>query len=215
VAAISRVNEEEYITESTPWIENADHSNYAISKQAAEREVWRGIAEGLNAVMVNPGIIIGPGNWNSGSGKLFKSVWNGLKFYSEGMSGFVSAADVARCMYALMESEINAERYIVIAENLTYREVLFQIADCLNKKRPEWKANKLLSGMAWRMSALASFFTGQNPLITRETAASGLRKVEYSNDKIRKATRIEFEKVKEAVEKTAAEFLRQHQPALR
>ncbi len=90
VAAINRLHEEEIITESTPWEENADNSNYAVSKQAAEREVWRGMAEGLKAVIVNPGIIIGPGNWNSGSGKLFSSVWNRLKFYSEGMSGSLS-----------------------------------------------------------------------------------------------------------------------------
>lgn len=215
VAAINRVKEDEWITENTTWNENAGHSHYAISKQAAECEVWRGNAEGLNVVMVNPGIIIGPGNWNSGSGKLFTSVWNGLKFYSEGMSGFISAADVARCMYALMESEVNAERYIVISENLTYREVLFQIADSLNKKRPLLKANKLLSGAAWRMAALTSVFTGTSPLITRETAASGLRKVKFSNEKIRKATGFEFEKIKQAVERTAVEFLKQHQPACR
>ncbi len=215
VAAINRVHEGEIITESTPWEDNADNSNYAVSKQAAEREIWRGIAEGLNAVMVNPGIIIGPGNWKNGSGKLFSSVWNGLRFYSDGMSGFVSADDVARCMMALMEGEIHSERFIVISENLTYREVLFQIADSLGKKRPSLKANKFLSGVAWRMSACAALFTGKNPLITRETAASGLRKVKYSNEKIRKATGIEFEKIKPVIERTAAEFLKQHQPARR
>lgn len=215
VAAINRVHEGEVITESTPWEENAENSNYAVSKQAAEREVWRGIAEGLNAVMVNPGIIIGPGNWNNGSGKLFSSVWNGLRFYSEGMSGFVSADDVARCMIALMESEIHSERFIVISENLTYREVLFQIADSLGKPRPSFKATKFLSGIAWRMASYAGLFAGKNPLITRETAASGLRKVKYSNEKIRKATGIEFEKIKPVIERTAAEFLKQHQPARR
>jgi nucleoside-diphosphate-sugar epimerase len=212
VAAISRVTEGERITESTPWNEQAGHSHYAVSKQAAEREVWRGIAEGLNAVIVNPGIIIGPGNWHSGSGKLFRSIWNGLSFYSEGMSGFVSAADVARCMHALMESPISAERFIVVAENLTYREVLFEIADRLNKKRPSIKANPWLSGIAWRLSAMASVFTGTSPLITRETAASGLKQVQFSNDKIRKATGMEFEKIKAVIEQTADEFLKQHQP---
>lgn len=215
VAAVNRLQEGEIITETTPWEENAENSNYAISKQAAEREVWRGIAEGLNAVMVNPGIIIGPGNWNSGSGKLFSSVWNGLKFYSEGMSGFVSADDVARCLIILMESDIHSERFIVISENLTYRDVLYQIADCLGKKRPFIKANKLLSGAAWRMFAIASLFTGKNPLITRETAASGLRKVQFSNEKIKNAARIEFEKIQPVIERTAAAFLKEYQPARR
>ncbi|MBL7928599.1 MAG: NAD-dependent epimerase/dehydratase family protein [Bacteroidia bacterium] len=215
VAAINRINESELITESTAWEENAGNSNYAVSKQAAEREVWRGIAEGLKAVMVNPGIIIGPGSWNSGSGKLFSSVWEGLKFYSEGMSGFVSADDVARAMIALMESEIDAERFIVVSENLTYREVLFQIADSLGKKRPSLKANKFLSEAAWRLAALASVFSGKTPLITRETAASGLCKVKYSNEKIRKATGMEFEKIQPVIEHTASVFLKQHQPVRR
>lgn len=215
VAAIDRVDECQIIDESAPWQENAAHSGYAISKQAAEREVWRGIAEGLNAVIVNPGIIIGPGNWHSGSGKLFSSVWNGLKFYSEGISGFISAADVAKCMYALMESDISEDRFILVSENLTYREVLFQIADCLQKKRPLLRANKFLSQAAWRLAALVSFFTQKQPLITQETAASGLRKVSYSHQKIQSATGIQFEKINKAIEKTAAEFLKQHQPVRR
>jgi nucleoside-diphosphate-sugar epimerase len=213
VAAINRMDESGIISELTPWQDNAGNSHYAISKRAAELEVYRGMAEGLNAVIVNPGIIIGPGNWNNGSGKLFTSVWNGLMFYSEGMSGFVSAEDVASCMYQLMESEISGERFIVVSENLTYREVLFHIADCLGRKRPFLKANKLLSAVALRMASIASFFSGKNPLITRETAASGLRKTRYSNEKIKNALTIDFEKIKPVISRTAAAFLREYQPA--
>lgn len=54
----------EEITENTPWVASAKNSNYTISKYASEQEVWRGIEEGLNAVIVNPSIIIGPVNWD-------------------------------------------------------------------------------------------------------------------------------------------------------
>lgn len=217
VAAINRTDESQQITEDTPWKNTRENSNYAISKQLAEREVWRAVAEGLNAVIVNPGIIIGAGNWHWGSGRLISSVWDGLRFFTEGTTGVVSATDVAECMIRLMESEIHSERFIVVAENKSYAELLFAIADGLGKKRPSYRAGKILAGLAWKSALLKSFITGKQPFITKETALSGIKQVQFVNHKIRKATGIEFEKIEKVIARTTQAFLYQlnRQPALK
>ncbi len=215
VAVLDVRNCNELITEDTGWGTNSRTSVYALSKQAAEREVWRGMAEGLNAVIVNPGIILGTGNWHRGSGQLFTWVWKGLAFYPPGGAGFVSADDTALCMHRLMESHHSHERFLVVSENLTYREVLFQIADSLGRNRPSFRAGKMLSRAYWLTDCLLSRLRGKKPSVTREITEAGQRILQYSNKKIREATGIEFEKIKAVIERTAAVFLQQFYPVRR
>jgi nucleoside-diphosphate-sugar epimerase len=215
VAVLDGSSYDEPITEDAGWVTGSRASVYALSKQAAEREVWRGMAEGLNAVIVNPGIILGAGNWYRGSGQLFNWVWKGLPFYTAGGAGFVSAADAALCMYRLMESHHAHERFIVVSENLSYREVLFHIADSLGKKRPSLQAGKTLSQVYWLTTCLLAWLGGKRPAITREMAEASQRILQYSNKKIREATGIEFEKIKAVIEQTAAIFLQQFYPVRR
>lgn len=207
VAAINRINESEVIDENSQWKISKHNSNYAISKFGAEREVWRGISEGLNAVIVNPTIIIGPGNWKTGSTAMFPQVWKGLKFYTNGTSGFVDVRDVTRCMIALMESNKNGERFIINAENLTYRKIFDWIADGLQKPRPSIYANTWMRNVAWRTESLKKFVFKTRPFITRETALSAGRQVSFSNQKIKNALGINFIPVQKGIEDTCQVFL--------
>jgi nucleoside-diphosphate-sugar epimerase len=150
-------------------------------------EVWRGTAEGLDAVIVNPSIILGAGDWNSGSTSIFKKMYDEFPWYSEGINGFVDVKDLAEIMIRLGDSNISHERYIVSAENKSYRDVFCMIADAFGKKRPRKNFTRSLSQIAWRLEALRSLFTGKEPLITRETSNSALIKVEYDNAKLLKA----------------------------
>jgi len=186
VAALGRIRENEPITEQMQWTEETSNSKYGQSKYLGEMEVWRGIAEGLNAVIVNPVIIFGNGNWNEGSMEIFKSVYKGSPWYTEGTTGFVDAKDVAAAMIMLMGSEISSERFIISAENKTYHEVFDKIADAFNKKRPSKKVTPLLASIVWRWEAVKSKFTGAVPLISKETAATALAKVEFNNSKFKK-----------------------------
>jgi dihydroflavonol-4-reductase len=208
VAAIGRVEEGKTIDESSVWKASKNNSNYAISKYSGEREVWRAMEEGLNAVIVNPTIILGAGDWKTGSSQMFGQVWKGFRFYSEGINGFVDAVDVSRSMMALMEKNFFNERFIIVSENLSYRQVFTMIADSLNKKRPGIKVNKFLSGLGWRMEALRTFIQRNQPLITKETAESSQLKWTYSNQKIRRETGIDFMPVKESVQRVARLFLK-------
>jgi len=187
VAALGRKNNTEIISENSPWLEDEDYSVYGLSKYLAELEVWRGISEGLNAVIVNPTIILGVGNWNDSSAALFKNVWNEFPWFTDGLTGFVFAGDVAEVMVQLMNSEINAERFILSAENLPYQTVFNKMASQFNKKQPHLKVTPLIASVVWRLEKLMQIFTGKDPLLTKETAATAQRKTYYNNQKLLKA----------------------------
>ncbi len=186
VAALGRIRETETIHEKMNWTPETSNSKYGESKYLGEMEVWRGIAEGIEAAIVNPTIILGPGNWEDGSTAIFKSVYNEFPWYSNGTTGFVDVNDVAKAMIQLMESDISGERFIVSAHNETYRNVFNSIADAFNKKRPHKEVTPFLAKLVSRMEALKSFFTGKDPLITKETAATAIARVQFDNTKLLK-----------------------------
>lgn len=183
VAALGRMNEKDPITEKTNWTKEGGGSMYGYTKYMGELEVWRGIAEGLNAVIVNPSIILGAGNWNDGSTAIFKKVHEGLSWYTEGTAGFVDVRDVCKAMILLMQSAISAERYIISAENCTFQKVFDRIADEFAIKRPHKKVTPFLSQLVWRLEKLRCWITSKEPLITKETAASAMAKVNFDNSK--------------------------------
>jgi dihydroflavonol-4-reductase len=184
IAAIGRSENNNIIDENTLWKSSRRNSNYAVSKYGAEREVWRGIEEGLPAVIINPSVIIGPGETDSGTGKMISVVLKGLKFYSEGCNGFVDVRDVVAIMSRLAESKISGERFIISSENLDYKEIFTMIANETGKNPPSLKANRLMGKLAWRLSFLEGKLTGTKPLITRETAITAGNTYLYSNQKI-------------------------------
>jgi len=206
-AALGRSEEGIPITEQTSWINSRFNSGYAISKHAAEREVWRGLEEGLPAFIVNPSIVIGPGHLHLGSTALFGEVWKGLKFYTNGISGFVDVRDVADCMIRLMEKNVTGERYILSAENTTYHEIINYAAKAFGKPAPSFRVGPVLSEIGWRLEALRTFFTRSPSMITKETARNGQRTWIYSNEKIKKELGNEFISLPQSVEDTCRIFL--------
>ncbi len=185
VAALSKHIDTDLIDETKSWNAATNHSNYGQSKHLAELEVWRGIAEGLNAAIVNPAIILGAGNWNEGSTKIFKNVYDQSPWYAEGSTGFVDVKDVVKALMALMQSDITAQRFIVSATNTTYKNLFELIAKGFNKKPPHKKVTPLIAAIVWRLAAVQSFFTKEEPLITKETAASALTNINYNNSKLK------------------------------
>lgn len=185
VAALGRKIEGVPVTENVKWSEENNNSTYGKSKHFAEMEVWRGIGEGLQAVIVNPVLILGVGNWNEGSAALFKNAWNEFPWYTEGVSGMVDAADVARAMVALMESDITGERFILSAENWPLRDMFNAMATAFGKKPPHKKVQPFMASLLWRIEKIRSWFSGSDPLLTKETADTGQRKVCFDNTKLK------------------------------
>jgi len=202
VAALGQPKEGNMFDETAIW--KTSHSNtwYAISKYGAEREVWRGSEEGLRVVIVNPSIIIGPGDISRSSSQLYQSVSKGLRFYTKGITGFVDVRDVARVMLLLTESQVAGQRFILNSENLQYKQVFDWFAREAGKKPPSIFAGRFLSGIAWRLDMLRSLATGSKPLITRETARNANSIRQFSNKKITEALNFRFRKVEEAVKNT-------------
>lgn len=203
IAALGRRPFQTDIDERIQWENNKLNSSYAISKFRGENEVWRGIEEGLSAVIVNPSVVLGAGFWNKGTSKFFPRVWKGQHFYPRGATGFVDVRDVARASIALMESEQVNERFILNAENWTYQQLLNTIADALGKKRPGRKAGPLLMALAWRWEALRSRLLRKKPLLTRETARTSSSTFRYHSDKIKEAIGYRFHPVAQTIAETA------------
>tara|TARA_B110000305_G_scaffold239079_1_gene305996 strand:+ start:985 stop:1989 length:1005 start_codon:yes stop_codon:yes gene_type:complete len=206
VAAIGRKGNGDYSEENT-WLESNDNSFYAISKNKAENEVWRGVQEGLQSVIINPGIIIGPSTWHRSSTALFKKINSGLSFYPTGLNGFVDVRDVSNSIIELMKSSFSSERYILVAENLTYESVFKSISKSLNVNPPTYVATPRLMNMVWRIEYLISLVTGKNPKITKETAKTSSQKNFYSNEKIKKQIGYKFNSIENAIENTAKYIL--------
>lgn len=184
VAALGRIREDKPIDETMNWTEATSNSNYGKSKYLAEMEVWRGIAEGLNAVIVNPVIILGSGDWNKGSSEIFKSAYNEFPWYTDGSSGFVDVKDVVNAMIQLMDNNIFAQRFILSADNWPYRKVFTTIAEKFNKKPPHRRVTPLIAAIVWRLEAIKGWITGKAPMLTKETAKTAQAKVQFNNSKL-------------------------------
>jgi dihydroflavonol-4-reductase len=207
-AAIGRSATKTVYDETNKWITAPENSGYAISKYSAENEVWRGVEEGLNAVIVNPSVILGPGNWNESSLSIFKVVKKGLKFYTPGMNAFVDARDVAFALAELSEKRIFNDRFLVIAENLKYKDLFEKIAKAFGVKGPSVEAKPWMAALAWRLEAFLSLF-GKKQNITRETARSSMSTTQYSNEKIKARIGMKFYAMDDTVE-NAVKFFNQY-----
>lgn len=207
IAALGRADNDKITTEETHWKTSKNNSYYAISKYGGEREVWRGVKEGLDAIVVSPSVILGSGGNDSLSTRLILTIWKGLKVYTKGMNGYVDVRDVARSMVQLMESEIVNERFIINSENLFYRDFFILLAGFLGKKPPSIMAPRIVQELAWRFFKITAFISGTKPFITKETARTSRNIHHYSNEKIKKAIGIEFIPIEKSLKDLCAEFL--------
>ncbi|MFN8207230.1 MAG: NAD-dependent epimerase/dehydratase family protein [Bacteroidales bacterium] len=208
VAALGSSIEGEMVEESHLWKPSEGHSAYSISKFHSEMEVWRGMSEGLEAFIVNPSIILGPGNWSKGSSVLFQTFYKGMRFYTTGVTGYVDVRDVTGCMIRLMEQKTTGERYILNSENLSYREIFTLLSRAFGKRDPDIPVGRILGMMAVFGTGLLALFTGKPATITRETLRSSRHVTYYSNRKILEKTNCTFRPVAQSVNEIASLFLR-------
>ena len=208
VAAIGRARENAAVNEECEWVDSKNNSRYSISKFQGEMEVWRGIAEGLDAVIVNPSIILGSGFWDDGSGALLKNAWKEFPYYTQGVNGFVDVEDVVLAMIQLMDGDINAERFILSADNWDYRRLFTTMATALGKKPPHIAAKPWMAEAVWRVEKMKGMITGKRPLVTKETARTAQMKVYYENRKVLAALPgFQFRPLEQTIQRIATAFL--------
>jgi nucleoside-diphosphate-sugar epimerase len=206
IAAVGDSLNGNLITEENEWNKELDNSGYSITKFGAEMEVWRASQEDVEVVIVNPGVILGSGFWSSGSGKLFSQVYKGFKYYTEGITGFVGVKDVVKAMVLLMDSEIKNERFILVSENKTYKEVFFLIADAFGLKRPSKKIKVWQTNLFWRASSFIAVFTKKAPLLSKYSAKSAHEVSEYSSEKIKNTLNFKFKEIQTVVKEVCVDF---------
>lgn len=211
IAAIGRAKNSEEVTEGDLWEYGPNQSGYAVAKYEAEMEVWRGIAEGLEAIIVNPALIIGPTariTDASSSGAIFALLRKGLNFYPNGTVGLIDVDDTARIMISLMNNPaITGQRFVLSNVNISHKELLARCSVYLNRKAPKYRATPFMLGIAWRAAKFLSLFTGRRPLLTRETARAASRRLRFSNQKVVATTGIAFKPIDDTLREICTELL--------
>lgn len=193
-----------FTTEETKWKSDLDISCYSVSKYCAEREVWRGIEEGLNAVIINPCVVLGPGSWKESSLTIFETLKKGSTFYPPGSNATVDARDVAKSMINLMTSSLHSERYLCIGSNQSFKVLMTEITTQLGKKSPSIVAKKWQVNLIRIIMSFIALFTRKRPKINKDTVINLFSTKSYDNSKIRKAIGIEFIPLKEQISNAIA-----------
>ncbi len=190
------------------WQGGRNHSAYSISKYRAEMQVWRATKEGLDAVIVNPSVIIGPGDWNAGSSKIVKTIHQGLKFYTTGGTGFVDVRDVVEALILLSAKNIVNKRFVINGANVSYQSLFSKFAKALMVKEPFIEAGKKLTGLAWRFEKLKYLMFGLEPLITKDSARTSLKTTHYSGKLITETTGFKYRSIDDTIHETASFYLK-------
>jgi dihydroflavonol-4-reductase len=198
VAALG-AGQQAIINENIPWEENKFTTAYGKSKHQAEQEVWRGMAEGLEAVIVNPSLVLGAGDWHRSSTRLFRYAWREPLFYPPGDVNCIDVRDVAEVIFQLMQSEISGERFILSAHHLTFGELLAKMAFHFGKKEPKTALSPFWLKMLAYAESWRSRFTGSQPLISAETARASRRSLHYNTEKIQKTLGFSFRDLEETL----------------
>ncbi len=207
IASLGKSVNGKVITENDYWTNSSGKSGYAITKQGAESEVWRASQEGLNVVIVNPGVILGSGFWNKGSGRLFNRIYHGFKFYTEGVTGFVGVKDVVQIMISLMQNDITNERFILVSENASFKDIFFKIADAFEVRRPRKNVSPFLSEIAWKLDWLKGKLFNDPRELTKYAARAGQQKKYYSSEKIKKRLTYDFETLDQTIGEICKNYL--------
>ena len=206
IAAIGKAKNNEHVDEESEWVENDMNTHYAITKQLSEMEFWRGLHEGIEGVAFNCGFIIGPGSFERSSPSLFRKLNEGMRFYPPGGTGFIAVSDAAKCIAELTLSNISHERYILVTENISMKDVFQQVAESLGKRVPSIEAKPWILQLARIAEWLKEKTTGRKALVTRETVKNASLRFYYDSKKVQQAFSFKATPIAEAIQQTAAYF---------
>lgn len=203
IAALGKANESGFIDEQCFWQPSKDHTEYSRTKFLSEMEVWRGVEEGLKAVIVNPGIIIGDGDIHQSSGQLFGTVARGYNYFPKGGTGWIGVEDVAKIMIELVHQKCWGERFILVAENRTMQWAFGQMAQAIKLPIPQRPLPNYLLRLIYWKDSLQEFFSGKKAQVTEETIRNTAQVKQFSNEKVKSTLRYQFDSVEDVIQHTA------------
>ena len=196
IAAISKNNNNDLVTEDSVWSSEFPHSYYGLSKHLGEFELWRAKEEGLDVVAINPG---------KGSNQLFKNAYRQFIFYSRGVTGFVGVEDVAIMIEKLCLSSINGERFILVSENMSFKEVAQMMAEEFERRSPFIEVKGILYRLIYGLVSLKELM-GVKGMLSRETVRSSVSKNQFSNTKVTQALDIKFSPISHVIKKSCEQY---------
>ncbi len=206
IAAIGRKLNGDLTTEETPWSPDIGPSDYSISKYAAEMEVWRGTQEGLPAVVVNPGVVLGSGFYDTGSGRLIQEVASGFKYRLSGITGYIDVLDVVRSMIELVKKGVQNQRYILVSENWAFEDFCDAFAKEMDTKKPRIRLSRWQLQIAWRVDWLLHLLFRKKRILSKQGAASCLAQTYYSHQKIKDELNMNFIPVADSIKRLGDEL---------
>lgn len=207
VAAIGKGKDVTSANENSKWVDSEGSSTYGKTKYLAELEVWRGAMEGLKTLIINPSVVIGPGDWNKTSTRIFKYIWEEKSFYTKGSLNYVDIRDVADILFNLYSSGVSGERFIVNAGAISYKSLFDKIALNFGKRPPHIPVTRFLINLAIAGSKIKSLFTGKAPFITRELGAIADKTFLYENKKIVNTLNYKFRPIDDTIAWTCKDIL--------
>lgn len=203
VAALGKTEDDAVVDEDSWWKNAPGNSHYAISKYNAEREVWRGTEEGLNAIILNPSFIVGPGDPKRSSNVVFPMAAKGINWYTEGITGYVDVRDVAAAVKWALSSTVSNERFVLNAENLSYRQFTTMLLNAFNKKPAAKLLKPWMTALAWRAEKLLAALSGRKPRLTKETAAVLHEVTRFGGTRIAEKMPLHYHSIEDAVTNAA------------
>jgi len=206
IAALGRSEKSGLISESSTWINSKYNSYYGITKYLGEQEVWRAYHEGLPIAIVNPSLILSDGDWNQSSLQIFKKAYDGLPYYPTGGTGIVDVRDVSKFIVLLLESSTEGEKYILSAGNISYKDIFTKLANGMKRKSPEKPAPKWMLSILWRIEKIRCLFTGQSPIVTKESVKSTAHQSNYDNSKSLNFNEFQYREMNETISEYAEKY---------
>lgn len=210
VAAIGYATNGLPASEETSHNWNAETIGYRISKHRAEEEVLRGVGMGLQAVMVNPTVIMGPRDYHVHGGRIVRDIYRKRIFYATpGGTSIVDVDDVVQGHIAAALRGRTGERYILAGENLTFREAFRITAEEVGGIAPiVTLPAPFVRSLAVSIEFLADVL-GRKPWVTRELISGVGRHRAYSVEKARRELGYTYRPFRETVRRTFEWFLKE------
>ena len=188
------------ITEKTSWDKSDVSSAYAQTKFEAERHVWRGIAEGLPACIINPSVVLGAGDLTKTSNQLFQYALTEPYFAPMGALNVVDVRDVADMVYLLLTQPIENESFIMNSTKIPYLDFFTQLATLLKIKAPKQEAKVWQLYVAFIATKIASLFSSKVTPLSMEMIRNAQRKTTYNTEKVQKILNFQFRPLEDTLQ---------------